>query len=65
MTETVAMLDPILKRKLSQAGMKVALTIRQRNELVREAHAAGASLREIADAVGLSHPGVKKIIERG
>ena len=31
---------------------------------IREAHRAGSSLREIADASGISHMTVKRIVER-
>ncbi len=36
----------------------------ERDAWIGRAHDAGYSLREIADAAGLSHAGVKKIIER-
>ena len=36
----------------------------KRDAAVREAHRAGASLREIAAASGISHMTVKRIIER-
>lgn len=36
----------------------------QRDELVLAAFAKGASLRAIADAAGLTHVGVKKLVER-
>ena len=36
----------------------------KRDAAVREAHRAGASLREIADVAGISHMTVKRIIER-
>jgi hypothetical protein len=36
----------------------------KRDAAIREAHRAGASLREIAAEGGLSHMSVKRIIER-
>lgn len=36
----------------------------KRDAAIREAHRAGSSLREIADASGISHMTVKRIIER-
>ena len=36
----------------------------KRDAAVREAHRAGASLREIAAAGGISHMTVKRIVER-
>jgi DNA-binding NarL/FixJ family response regulator len=35
-----------------------------RDAAIREAHRAGASLREIAEAAGVSHMTVKRIVER-
>ncbi len=57
-------MNPDMKRKLAHTGAKVILSIEQRDKLVREAVADGCSLREVGLAVGLSHPGVKKIVER-
>ncbi len=36
----------------------------KRDAAIREAHRAGASLRDIAAASGISHMSVKRIIER-
>ena len=36
-----------------------------RNRVIIEAHGEGGSLREIAEAVGLSHPAVMKIVSGG
>jgi hypothetical protein len=36
----------------------------KRDAAIREAHRAGASLREIANESGISHMSVKRIIER-
>lgn len=36
----------------------------ERDNWIRHAYELGYSLREIADAAGLSHMGVKKIIDR-
>lgn len=36
----------------------------KRDAAIREAHRAGSSLREIADACGISHMSVKRIIDR-
>ena len=36
----------------------------KRDAAIREAHRAGSSLREIADASGISHMTVKRIVER-
>ncbi len=57
-------MSPDDERKLRRAGTRVIEATALRNELVRQAHARGDGLREIARAVGLSHQGVKKIVER-
>lgn len=65
MTETVAMLTPEKAKALRNAAAKANYWLGVRDGLIREAVAEGGSLREVAEAVGLSHPGVKKIAERG
>lgn len=58
-------LDPDLARRLANAGRKSEEWREKRDELVREAARNGGTLREIAAAVGLSNPGVLRIIRRG
>lgn len=58
-------LTPKRQRQLQRAGQKLADALADRDRIIREAIAEGGSLREVGDAVGLSHPGVKKIVERG
>ncbi len=58
------MLTPERHRHLRRAGQRVAQVIEERDRAIREAVAEGAGLREVARAVGLSHAGVKKIVER-
>ncbi|MDE0803057.1 MAG: helix-turn-helix domain-containing protein [Acidimicrobiales bacterium] len=36
----------------------------KRDAAIREAHRAGSSLREIAEASGISHMTVKRVVER-
>jgi len=38
---------------------------KKRDDAIRQMRAEGASLRAIAAAAGLTHPGVAKIIQRG
>ena len=57
-------LDADTARKLKRAGDATRAATVNRDHLIVEAHQAGASLREIAQAVGLTHVGVKKIIDR-
>lgn len=50
-----------LERALRTAGRKVAEWTAERDRLVKEAVAAGGSLREVGEAVGLTHTAVKFI----
>lgn len=58
-------MTPETEKALRQAARKLAEWNAERDRLVRQAIAEGGSLRVVADAAGLSHPGVKKIVERG
>lgn len=55
------MLDPDLARKLTTAGRKVAEWTAERDRLIKEAVAAGGSLREVGAAAGITHTAVKFI----
>ena len=57
-------LDPRVARRLDALAKKLDRTIEERNQLIVEAHREGAGLREIARAAGMTHPGVKDIIQR-
>jgi hypothetical protein len=57
--------DPDLARRLATAGKKVEDWRERRDELIREAARNGGTLREIAALVGLSNPGVLRVIRRG
>jgi transposase-like protein len=57
--------DPDLARRLAMAGRKSEEWRERRDELIREAARNGGTLREIAAAVGLSNPGVLRVIRRG
>lgn len=46
------------------ASENVDVAAGKRDAAIREAYRAGSSLREIADASGISHMTVKRIIER-
>jgi FixJ family two-component response regulator len=52
------------RRRLVQAGRKAIHFTKERDKEIARAFLAGESYREIAAAVGLSHTGVKKIIDR-
>jgi hypothetical protein len=54
-------IEPDLERALRTAGRKVAKWTAERDRLVKEAVAAGGSLREVGEAAGISHTAVKFI----
>lgn len=62
--QTAPMLTPERTRQLRNAAKKLDQALAVRDLLVRTAWAEGGGLREIAREVGLSHAGVKKIVER-
>jgi transposase-like protein len=55
-------MTPARRLTLAVATMNTAL--RQRDQAIRDMRAEGASLRDIAEAAGMSHPGVMKILQR-
>ena len=55
-------LDPDDRRTLARAARMQREWRHKRDQAIRDAHADGASLQEIADAVGLSKAGVAKIV---
>lgn len=55
------MLEDDARKELRQAGKQVHVWTAKRDELIRAAVAAGGSLREVGEAVGLSHTAVKFI----
>jgi transposase-like protein len=57
-------LDARLARQLTAASRKQEQWRIRRDDLIREAAAQGASLREIAAAVGLSNTGVLRALRR-
>jgi hypothetical protein len=56
--------DALLAKKLQEAAAAQTKWLRARDELIRQAHAEGFSLREIGALVGLSHVGVMKIASK-
>lgn len=58
-------LTPQRKRELETAGRRARAAVEARNQAITAARADGASLREIAEAVGLSHMGVRKVLGEG
>lgn len=50
------------RKALHQAGRQVAVWTKKRDDLIRAAVAAGGSLREVGEAVGMSHTAVSFIV---
>jgi predicted transcriptional regulator len=65
MTDTVTdvPLEPADAKRLTKLGRTIATATLERNYLIRELHAKGAGIREIARAVGLAPASVLNIIE--
>lgn len=51
-------------RKVERAAAKAVASLALRDEAIHEAHASGQSLRKIAEAAGLSHEQVRRILSR-
>jgi transposase-like protein len=56
-------LDPDLAKRLERVSKRAREATDERNRLIREAHAAGGGVREIARLVGLTHPSVLNILK--
>jgi DNA-directed RNA polymerase specialized sigma24 family protein len=52
------------EQTLRQRGTDYQTARSLRDEAIRQAHTEGMTYRQIADAVGLSHTGVAKIVRR-
>lgn len=52
-------------RIAGEQARKARTATEQRDYWIREARAGGSTLRAIAEAVGLSHTAIQKIMERG
>lgn len=64
-TVSTVALDDALSKRLRRAATHQQKWLDERDELIRAAHKAGASYREIGAATGLSHVGVMKIVNKG
>ena len=53
-----------IARDLERAARRIREATHERDRLIVKARDAGGSLREIAELVGLSHPGVAKVLKR-
>ena len=65
MTTTTEIRHENLLKLVRYASKNAHVATSKRDAAIREAHRAGASLRELADASGVSHMTIKRIIERG
>lgn len=61
---TLPLVEAERRARLEKIARRTADITKQRDLEIARAFLAGASLREIAEAVGLSHTGVRKIIDR-
>lgn len=52
-------------QQLARASRTVREATARRDSLIRQLHDEGASLRQIAEAAGLSHTAIAKILRRG
>ena len=57
--------DEELLAAARQAARELADAIRDRDEAVRDMRARGFTLRAIAEAAGMTHTGIRKILARG
>lgn len=57
-------LDPKMRRKLEHEADRARAHTIARNALIVAAVAAGASLREVGEAVKLTHVAIKKIVDK-
>lgn len=63
-TVPVVAVDPAMARRLRSANRRVHDALSERDRLIVEASAAGGSLREIGELVGMTGPGVMKVLRR-
>lgn len=57
-------MDPNTAKKLASTSTAAARITAERDQLIAIAFRSGASMREIARAVGMTHPGVRSILIR-
>lgn len=49
---------------ITQAAEAAKEALRERDDLIRQAVAQGASLRSVGQAAGMDHRGIKRIVDR-
>lgn len=50
--------------KVKRAAAKAAVSRERLEQAMRDAHASGAALRQIAEAAGVSHEQVRRVLSR-
>lgn len=63
-TTTFAPVDPAKQRRLMVIVKRMDDLTEERDKLIREMRDEGGSLREIALYAGMTHMGIKKLLER-
>lgn len=61
---TLRPVDPKVRKKLSRVARTAADKTIERDRLIAYAYLNGASMREIARTIGMTHPGVRAILIR-
>lgn len=51
-------------QKVAKAAAKAAVSRERLEDAIREAHASGEALRKIAEAAGVSHEQVRRVLAR-
>lgn len=64
MTTTTDTTHHNLLKLVRYASKHAEVASTKRDAAIREAHRAGASLRDLADASGISHMTIKRIVDR-
>ena len=64
MTATTDTTHDNLLKLVRYASKNAGVATTKRDAAIREAHRASASLRELAEASGLSHMTIKRIVDR-
>lgn len=52
-------------RDLAATAKRARKETARRDDLIRQAHAEGQSLRAIGEAAGMTAPGIRRVIDRG
>lgn len=64
MSASTTVIEKAKVRALQRAAQRANDAVAERNAAIIDAHDAGATFREIAEAVGMSAAGILKIVRR-